>query len=583
MPITVRTFRNLLKRKLVRGAGLLVLILIALSMVIFFAYVPFMGARTNGGLPAELQRPVVVVGDFTLSEADLTRLINLQTQSSPPAEYGQLLGLRFQLAQQVGQQMALVQELKKRGFTASDDEIEQAKEEYLKQRLEQYRMQLLPEGKGTDSDLDKALRERGSSLKQLRERLLAEVPEFLFEAQVIGQKFTKSVEEKYAKPTDEQLRLMFEQIYPARIMVSVEKHKDKAEARAQEAYNALKAGKPFAEVVKQFSDDPEPIIKQGGRITGSGYYEILNNLSSLFSGEFAQRVLSLKPGEYTTPTPDKDKKAYYIFTIAERKLVLPKDFEQKKEDYRKSYAMMRSQFEQQAVFLEAMKNYKIEFKDAVLVQYEKLNTAFSQPAPQRLKALKEIDQALTPIVASSDPNLRLAQWLQIQVLNMLVATAKEVKDKETEKTYGERLITALNRFFAEGGEDLNLRLMRAERLLEAGAKQQALDDLEIASGLAFRPGDSFLQQRIAELYNKAGRKDLAQKAQKRAEELLKEQQRQFEEMLRRQIEAQKQRAAEEKKQAEAQKTTPGSNAAQSGTQGNAATPGQNNAPATQGR
>jgi hypothetical protein len=230
-----------------------------------------------------------------------------------------------------------------------------------------------------------------------------------------------------------------------------------------------------------------------------------------------------------------------------------------------------------------MKNYKIEFKDAVLVQYEKLNTAFSQPAPQRLKTLKEIDQALTPIVASSDPNLRLAQWLQIQVLNMLVATAKEVKDKETEKTYGERLITALNHFFAEGGEDLNLRLMRAERLLEAGAKQQALDDLEIASGLAFRPGDSFLQQRIAELYNKAGRKDLAQKAQKRAEELLKEQQRQFEEMLRRQIEAQKQREAEEKKQAEAQKTTPGSNAAQSGTQGNAATPGQNNAPATQGR
>lgn len=577
MPITVRTFRNLLKRKLVRGAGISVLALIALSMVIFFAYVPFMGVRQSGGLPAELQRPVVVVGDFTLGEADLMRLINLQTQSSPPAEYGQLLGLRFQLAQQVAQQMALVQELKKRGFTASADEVEQAKEEYLKQRLEEYRMRLLPEGKGSDKDLDKALRERGSSLRQLRERLLAEVPEFLFEAQVIMQKFTKSIEEKYAKPTDEQLRLMFEQVYPARIMVSVEKHKGKAEARAQEAYNALKAGKPFAEVVKQFSDDPEPIRKQGGRITGSGYYEILNNLSSLFSGEFAQRVLSLKPGEFTPPTPDKDKKAYYIFTIAERKLVLPKDFEQKKEDYRKSYAMMRSQFEKQAVLLEAMKQHKVEFKDPVLLQYEKLTAALSQPAPQRLKALKEIDQALTPIVASSDPNLRLAQWLQIQALNMLVATAKEVKDAAAEKTYGERLTTALNRFFAEGGEDLNLRLMRAERLLEAGAKQQALDDLEIASGLAFRPGDSFLQQRIADLYNKAGRKDLAQKAQKRAEELMKEQQRQFEEMLRRQVEAQKQREAEEKKQAEAQKANQGNAAAPAGNQGNTS------APATQGR
>jgi hypothetical protein len=38
--ITVRTFRELLKRKLVKGLGLIVLLLIAGSMVIFFAIPP---------------------------------------------------------------------------------------------------------------------------------------------------------------------------------------------------------------------------------------------------------------------------------------------------------------------------------------------------------------------------------------------------------------------------------------------------------------------------------------------------------------------------------------------------------------
>lgn len=565
MPITVRTFRNLLKRKLVRGAGLIVLILIALSMVIFYAYVPYMGASVQQPMEAELQRPILTVGDFTLTDGDLTRLINLRTQSNPPSEYGQLLAMRFQTAQQIGQQMALVQELEKRGFRASDAEIEKAKEKYLKMRLDLLRQQLLPDGKGTDRDFGKALRERGTSLKQVRERLLAEVPEFLFKMEVITQKFNKSLEEKYSKPTDEQVRLMFEQIYPARIFVSIEKHKEKAESRAQEAYKALQSGKPFAEVVKQFSDDSAPIVKDGGRIPGSGYYEVLNMLSNTFSSEFAQRVVSLKPGEYTPPTPDKDKKGYYIFTVVERKFDIPKDLAQNKEEQRKIYMQMRMGYERNQVNLEALKNYKIDIKDTLLAQFQRFTTAFGQPAPNRLKNLKEIDQALTPIVASADPHLREAQWLQIQVLDLLLATAKEVKDKQAEKTYSERLTTALNRFFAEGGEDLQLRLMRAQRLIESGAKQKALEDLEIVAGTAFRPGDELLQYQVAELYEKAGRKDLAQKARKRAEQMAQERQRQTEAMIRQQMEAQRQQAEAQKKTAEASKGAPATQSPSQGT------------------
>ncbi|MDW8107414.1 MAG: peptidylprolyl isomerase, partial [Armatimonadota bacterium] len=551
--ITVRTFRELLKRRLVKGLGLIVLIVISLSMVIFFAIPPGAPVQTEIG---GLNDPVVKVGDVVLTEGDLQRLINLQTQDNPPAEYGALLQLRYQLARSFGEAMAFTLELEKQGYTASNAELEAAREQFIKTRLDQLRAQLLPEGKGDDRDLDKALRERGSSLRRIREQLLAETPEFLFRLQVVQDKFRKSAQQKY-NPTDEQLRLMFEQVYPARIFVSVEKHKDKAQARIQAAYNALKAGKPFAEVVKQYSDDPEPIKKQGGRLPGSGYYEIQEQLSNLFGAEVATRVLAFKPNkDYTEPLQDKEKKGYYIYAIAERKMEPPEDFEKNKEGYRQAFINMRLGREDTRIRTAARQNFKPQIVDPILAQYEKIDQLFltNAPVPQQIKVYKEVSEALAPIVASANPNVRLAQWLQINALNSLVNLYKQVKDKQNEKKYREQLTAAVNRFFNEGGEDLTIRLLRAQLLIDAGQKQNALNDLEIAEGLAARPTEFPYMFQIAQLYERAGRKDKAQQLTKRAEDMRRELQRQQEEMIRRQIEAfRKQQEEEQKKQQATQK------------------------------
>jgi hypothetical protein len=119
------------------------------------------------------------------------------------------------------------------------------------------RQQLLPEGKGDDRALDKALKERGASLNRVREQIAAEVPELLFRMRVVQDKFLKSLREKY-NPTDEQVRLMFEQVFPARIFVSAEKHTDKAQARINEAHAALKEGKPFAKSSSNTPTIPTP-------------------------------------------------------------------------------------------------------------------------------------------------------------------------------------------------------------------------------------------------------------------------------------------------------------------------------------
>ncbi len=552
--ITVRTFRELLKRKLVKGIGLLVLLLIVGSMVIFFAIPPGAPIQREG---EGLNQPVLKVGDIVVTEAELLRLMNLQTQGNLPSEYGALLQMRYETAQSLANQLAITLELEKQGYTASRAEIEAAKEEYIKSQLDMLRQQLLPEGKGDDRALDKALKERGTSLRRVREQIAAETPELLFRMRVVQDKFLKSLREKY-NPTDEQVRLMFEQVYPARIFVSVEKHKEKAEARIKEAYAALKAGKPFAEVVQQYSDDPDPIKKQGGRLTGSGYYEIQEQLSNLFGTEVANQVMAFKPNkDFTEPLQDKEKKGYYIYAIAERKMEPPSDFDKNKEGYRQAFINMRISNERQRVMNAALQNFKPEFVDPILAQYDALTKTFGMPTPERLKTFKAVNEALTPIVNSANPNVRLAQWLQISVLNQLVQISKEVKDKEGEKTYREQLTAAINRFFNEGGEDLNLRLLRAEMLIEAGQKQKALDDLEIAAGMVVRPDQFPFLFSIAELYEKAGRKDLAQQTRKRATDMQKEiarLQKEQEEMIRRQLEEQrKQQEAERKKQQEAQK------------------------------
>jgi hypothetical protein len=557
--ITVRTFRELLKRKLVKGLGLIVLLLIAGSMVIFFAIPP--GAPMQRGGEGDFNQPVVKVGDEVITEGDLTRFINLRTQGNPPSEYGALLELRYRTAQDLATQLAMTLELEKQGYAATPAEIEAAKEEYIKSQLDMLRQQLLPEGKGDDRALDKALKERGASLKRVREQIAAETPDLVFRMRVVQDKFLKSLREKY-NPTDEQVRLMFEQVYPARVFVSVEKHKDKAQARINEAHAALKAGKSFAEVVQQYSDDPDPIKKQNGRLPGSGYYEIQEQLTNLFGAEVANRVMTFKPNkDFTEPLQDKEKKGYYIYAIAERTMAPPPDFDKNKEQYRQAFVNMRISNEQQRVMNAAQRNFKPEFVDVILAQYGTLTKTLGMPTPERLKTLKAVNEALTPVVNSANPHVRLAQWMQILVLNQLEQISKEVKDKEGEKAYREQLTAAINRFFNEGGEDLNIRLMRAEMLIEAGQKQKALDDLEIATGMVVRPEEFPYLFGVAELYEKAGRKDLAQQTRKRASDLQQEMQRRHaaqQEMIRRQIEEMRRKQADEqKKQQEAQKQSQG--------------------------
>jgi molybdopterin converting factor small subunit len=546
--LSVRTFRNLLRNKALRAIGFTIGGLVALSMVIFFAYVPPMGMQgtPRGGSPTSSE-VVLKVGNYSLSEGELEQSLRFMQQGQEAETLGAQLSQRYGMLRNLGEQLALVNQLEKAGFRATSADIEGVKEEFLKQRLDELRAQLLRNSKGSDRDLDRALKERGTSLDRVKRELLASVPEILFTIEATNAKYIKSLREKY-NPTDEQLRLMFENLYPARIFISEEKHKDKAQPRAQEAYEQLKAGKPFAEVVKRYSDDPKPLIDRGGSLVGSGYYEIQEQLSSYLRPEDVSGVLSLKPGDLTPPLRDKESKGYYIFTLTKREQQLPPDFDKEKARYREMFVNMRAQREVFRMRTDALKAFKSEIKDPLLAQYEKWTGVFAKPPQEQEKELEAIDSALTSLVAKPSPTIRLAQWMQVQVLAQLRGLAKKTDEKKAQQ-YTERLLGALNRFFQEGGEDIALRLMRAELLIEQDQKAQALKDIEIAQGLAWRPYDFPQLDRIAELYKKAGRNDLAQQA----EQLARQRQKQMEEMRRAQEEAIRRQMEAFRKQQEEQK------------------------------
>jgi hypothetical protein len=408
----------------------------------------------------------------------------------------------------------------------------------------------------------------------VREQILAETPELLFRMRVVNDKFLKSLREKY-NPTDEQVRLMFEQVYPARIFVSVEKHKEKAEARIKEAYAALKAGKPFAEVVQQYSDDPDPIKKQGGRLTGSGYYEIQEQLSNLFGTEVANQVMAFKPNkDFTEPLQDKEKKGYYIYAIAERKMEPPSDFDKNKEGYRQAFINMRISNEQQRVMNAAQQNFKPEFVDPILAQYDALTKTFGTPTPERLKTLKDNQRRADAHRQLSKPECApraVASNLGAEPAGADLQRGQgQGGRKDLPRTaYRPRLTASSTR---AGKTSTSVCCARKCSSRQDRSKRRWTTSKSPRGWSCALNEFPFLFV-IAELYEKAGRKDLAQQTRKRATDMQKEMvrlQKEQEEMIRRQLEElRKQQEAERKKQQETQKQPqsnqqPAANAPQGG-------------------
>lgn len=556
---TIRSIRQLGAKRSVRAIAYLIVGAVALSMIIFFTLPG--GApsqRGEGELPFEDNTPVAVAAGKTITAGEMNRLIaNIQQQQRFGSGPGVMMMMRYQAIQSLANEAVMEKALREQGISVSNDELEKAKEQFVQQQLAPMRMQILPEGKGTDADFDKALRERGGSLSMLKERILAMVPESSMRVQAMYQKWLAGLKQKFTPANEDQLKQMWLNVFPARIWINTTQQRDKeaARKRAQEAYDKLKGGAKFEDIAKQYTDDPATIRDKGGHMTGSGYYEIQDSLAAILKPEDVSKVMALNPGQYTEPMEDKEGKSFYIYSIIKRQMDLPKDFEQKKDDYKQQYIDMRTQSEVGRFRMQATTGMKTEYKDPLLQAYNQWVSSTAADNAARMKNLKEILEKITPLTAQEDnPDLIYAQWLHVQILNQLYSVAKQVKDKKLEQDYRDQLIASFEKFFSlNPEEDLGLRLTYGELLLEAGKKEKAVEEFKIVQEFTFEDAQFQTQQRLAELFKKAGENALAAKAAKQGQEMFQRVQQQQMEQQRMQAEMMKQYELEQKKKDEAVK------------------------------
>jgi len=558
---TIRSIRQLGAKRSIRALAYIIVGAVALSMVIFFTLPG--GApsqqRNTGSVPFEDETPVASVGGKTITAGEMNKLLaGLQQQQRFGRGPGVTLMMRYQAVQSLAGEAMMEAALRGQGISVGEADLEAARAQFVEQQLAPFRMQLLPEGKGTDADFDKALRERGASLEMMKERLLAMVPESSLRVQAMYQKWLAGLKQKYTPANDEQLKQMWLNIYPARIWISTttpKRSKEAAQKRAQEAHDKLKAGASFEEVAKQYTDDPATIRDKGGQMTGSGYFEIQDSLAALLKPEDVTQVMALSPGQYTEPLEDKEGQSFYIYSITKRQMELPKDFEQKKNDYKQQYIDTRTQSEVGRFRMQAMNNVKPEYKDPLLQAYHQWVSSTASDTPARLKNLKEVLEKVTPLTAKEDsPDLLLSYWLHLQIVNQLYNTAKLVKDKKMVQDYRSQLVAAFEKYFSLGPEeDMGLRLVYGEALLESGKKAQAVEEFKIVQEFTIEDAQFQTQQRLAELFKKAGETALAAKAAKQGQEMFQRVQAQQAEQQRMQAEMMKQFEAERKKKEEAVK------------------------------
>lgn len=520
---TLRKFRKFAGH---RTFQILVYGIVGFAMVFFFAQSPWGGGGQRSQEIANAGEVVATVNGETITAGELEKLLHSQRErnllGSPREELQQELQQRWSALQQMIQAKIFLQAAKQQGMLASGREIEAAKQEYLDLQVAALRMRLLPQGKGTERDLDRILQERaGKSLDQLKEELLAEQTEEAYLLQATQKKWEQALKGRNM-PSEETLRRSFDHLKPARIAIAIEKRsKEQARKRAEEIYAKLQNGMKFEEAVRQYSEDPQLIKERGGALEEkpAPSQGVQWMLTSQLKPEQVAQVMNLPKGQWTPPLESRDGKSFYIYKMVERQPKLPADFEKEKRKYAEQLAEQRAQEEIGKVLEQVRETTKTEVKEPLLRLYQKRMEAFRQPGAEQLKLYKELLPQLEKLIAKPAPTTRLAHWLYIDLLREITRIVKDPKQK---KEYSEKLLVALNRFFRESGDSAELRIELAKLLIERQEKEQAVKHLEIASGLAYAPRLFPLHYQIAELYKKVGRKDLASREEERAKAMIKE-------------------------------------------------------------
>lgn len=266
--------------------------------------------------------------------------------------------------------------------------------------------------------------------------------------------------------------------------MTLEEAKQKAREMLTDLKKQIEDGADFAELAKKYSDDPGSAA-QGGDLGWFGRGQMVP--------EFEEAAFSLQPGQVSDII--ETQFGLHILKVEDKKLELPEDFEENKEQYRKQKLEERRNQAWQRYIQQLRESAKIEIVDPELKAYKLLE---EDPVKNAAQAVELLAQA-----AQADPNNASARFELAGLLQQAGQTEEAI-----------RVLTELVESEA-GAHSAAAHLRLGMLLKETGRTEEALEQFKSASEWAqgFDWQNMFIHMQLQNIYEEMKKPDLAQQEQ----------------------------------------------------------------------
>ncbi len=380
----------------------------------------------------------------------------------------------LQIAQGTGQalsmlieQVALLQLADKSGIKMSDDDIRKEANSAFDSQIQMMKLQLMMQGQGktnpTDADVEKII---GKPIKDAKaeqaQRIEDAIKDPAKRLQLVAGFSRQLIEKAIAartNPSEEDVKRQFLTVETKRIFVpKPSTGSDDSAAKVKTALDEVKKGMSFEAAIDRYSRDTPPKGKKLSETTTPMQGQFL-------AGDPNLKVLvKLKAGDVSDVlTVPGGSAAYKVISV---KTNLPKDYDQKKADYSKSYAQNAARQQVDKDLDQIKKSMKVEWLSKGYEAAYDLTTKFATPAglEERKKMMIDIEKMAADASTGTDPGARAASYVRYAISTLLYTSAKP---DEKKSMAADRIDAIQNVVQFTDGVDMRLELAD----LEADAKK----------------------------------------------------------------------------------------------------------------
>ncbi|MEA3400284.1 MAG: peptidylprolyl isomerase [Armatimonadota bacterium] len=496
----------------------------------YYMYGPGMGGGGPvGGRASRDVSPVVATVDgHELSRSEYDTRLYFAKQGRP-SDLMRMAGLKTMVLDILIDRELLEEAAKAQGIRVTSEDIEAKKDEMVEDTIN---------SRYSDQrTLHSILEERDMSLEEFKREIRTErLPNMVppgtsldeeLRSELAREKLREKLESAVTL-SDEELRQSFEEVKARHIMIDPQRilaeataeeageetpdagpeaqedpeaessmTLEQAQAKAREKLLALKQkaqqGADFAELAKEHSDAFS--AQQGGDLGWFTRDRMLPDLAFQRVPEFTKAAFDLKEGEISDPV--ESPMGLHIIKVEGRRLELPENFEESKEQYRQQLLVQRRQDAWKDFRQQLRERAEIEIIDPELQAYKMLE---KDPERHAAQAAELLATAFKQDPYNASAAFELAMLLKrgdqpgkaIQVLTKLLET-EEARAQQSPEVH------------------LHLGLL----LKEVGRTEQAIERLQAASEWAqgFDRMNRAIHGQLKAVYEELERTELAQKEQ----------------------------------------------------------------------